>query len=50
MVCSAEKQVLESALMEKDEWDRGLNDIREVARHPEGTFFYTWFKGTGLKP
>ena len=49
MVYSAEKQVLGSALMKKDEWDRGLADIREVARHPEGTFFYTWFKGVGGK-
>ncbi len=50
MVFSAEKQVLESGAMEKDEWDRGLEDIREVARHPEGTFFYSWFKGVGIKP
>ena len=50
MVYSAEKQVLESAYMEKDEWEKGLNDIREVARYPEGTFFYTWFKGVGVKP
>ena len=50
MVYSAEKQVLDSAYMKRGEWDRGLNDIREVARHPEGTFFYTWFKGVGVKP
>lgn len=50
MVYSAEKQVLGSDYMGKDEWDRGLHDIREVARHPEGTFFYTWFKGVGHKP
>lgn len=50
MVYSAEKQVLDSAYMEQDDWDRGLTDIREVARHPEGTFFYTWFKGEGIKP
>ncbi len=50
MVYSAEKQVLESVYVKQDEWERGLNDIREVARHPEGTFFYTWFKGVGIKP
>jgi ubiquinone/menaquinone biosynthesis C-methylase UbiE len=49
MVYSAEKQVLDSAFMEQDDWDRGLADIREVARHPKGTFFYTWFKGVGFK-
>ena len=50
MVYSAEKQVLDSAVMKQDDWDRGLNDIREVARNPKGTFFYTWFKGVGVKP
>jgi ubiquinone/menaquinone biosynthesis C-methylase UbiE len=50
MVYSAEEQVLESGYMERDEWERGLEDIRHVARHPEGTFFYTWFKGVGVKP
>jgi ubiquinone/menaquinone biosynthesis C-methylase UbiE len=50
MVYSAEMQVLERAYMEREEWDRGLADIRQVARHPEGTFFYTWFKGVGVKP
>lgn len=49
MVYSAEKQVLDSAYMKQDVWDMGLADIRQVARHPEGTFFYTWFKGVGLK-
>jgi hypothetical protein len=50
MVYSAEKQVLDSGNVEQDKWRKGLNDIREVARHPEGTFFYTWFKGVGVKP
>lgn len=50
MVYSAEKQVLDSAFMKQDDWDRGLADIRDVARHSEGTFFYTWFKGVGIKP
>jgi SAM-dependent methyltransferase len=49
MVYSAERQVLESGYVSQDEWSKGLNDIREVARHSEGTFFYTWFKGVGLK-
>jgi len=49
MVFSAEGQILASKLMDKDTWKRGLKDIEEVANHPEGTFFYTWFKGVGLK-
>ncbi|MCK4751636.1 MAG: methyltransferase domain-containing protein [Bacteroidales bacterium] len=47
MVYSAENQVLEYGLMEESDWQKGLDDIRNVARHPDGTFFYTWFKGIG---
>jgi ubiquinone/menaquinone biosynthesis C-methylase UbiE len=50
MVYSAEHQVLESGYAREDDWFKGLNDIRNVALHPDGTFFYTWFKGVGVKP
>jgi len=49
MVFSAEMQVLETGLMNKNDWETGLKDIRNVALHPEGTFFYTWFKGIARK-
>jgi len=49
MVFSAEKQVLKTKLAEKKSWNRGLKDIEHVSSHPEGTFFYTWFKGVGIK-
>ena len=49
MVFSAEKQVLAHDLVPEDEWIKGLADIRDVASHPDGTFFYTWFKGLGRK-
>jgi ubiquinone/menaquinone biosynthesis C-methylase UbiE len=49
MVYSAEDQVLESKLMEQDRWSKGLKDLKNVAQHPEGTFFYTWFKGFAIK-
>ena len=49
MVFSAENRVLESMLMDRDTWKKGLSDIGKVANHPEGTFFYTWFKGVGEK-
>lgn len=49
MVFSAEKQVLESNLIDKESWKRGLKDIENVSHHPDGTFFYTWFKGTAVK-
>ncbi|MFC2111994.1 class I SAM-dependent methyltransferase [Bacteroidota bacterium] len=49
MVFSAQEQVLESHLATKDVWKKGLQDIHNVAEDPEGTFFYTWFKGVGKK-
>jgi SAM-dependent methyltransferase len=49
MVLSAQNSVLKSGYMDKDKWVRGLKDIENVARHPKGTFFYTWFKGVGVK-
>lgn len=50
MVFSAQQQVLGNGMVSQKDWDKGLNDIRQVARHPEGTFFYTWFKGVCMKP
>ena len=49
MVLSAQQQVIETGLMKKEVWEKGLEDIRNVAFHPEGTFFYTWFKGIARK-
>ena len=49
MVHSAENQVLEAKYTDKDTWSRGLKDIENVPGVPEGTFFYTWFKGVGVK-
>ncbi|MFC2080777.1 class I SAM-dependent methyltransferase [Bacteroidota bacterium] len=49
MVYSAGKQVLETGMLAREVWDKGLKDIRDVALHPDGTFFYTWFKGVGRK-
>jgi len=48
MVYSAENQVLESKLIKESDWQKGLDDIRSVAKHPDGTFFYTWFKGIAV--
>jgi SAM-dependent methyltransferase len=49
MVFSAEGRVLGEEMIDPAAWQKGLDDIRNVAKHPEGTFFYTWFKGVGVK-
>jgi len=49
MVYSAEKQVLAEGLVDPRTWKRGLNDLSRVAASPGGTFFYSWFKGVGIR-
>jgi len=49
MVFSAEQQVLENKLVDPIHWKQGLEDIGRTASLDDGTFFYTWFKGLGIK-
>ena len=49
MVFSAQQQVLDEKLVDPVEWKAGLKDISNVASAEDGSFFYTWFKGTGIK-
>ena len=49
MVYSAEKYILEKDLVEPGIWKQGLKDLGAVASDPEGTFFYSWFKGQGAR-
>ncbi len=49
MVFSAEKQVLENRLVEPGTWKKGLSDLSSVVTSSGGTFFYSWFKGVGVR-
>lgn len=49
MVFSAEKQILEKRLVEPNIWKKGLRDLSHVASARDGTFFYSWFKGVGIR-
>ncbi len=49
MVFSAEKYILDMRLVEPRTWKQGLKDLSAVASSPEGTFFYSWFKGVGTR-
>ena len=49
MVYSAEKPVLANSLVDPNTWKKGLGDLSQVASSPEGTFFYSWFKGEGKR-
>ena len=49
MVESGKTQILESELIDRPNWDSGIDDLFKSGTAPEGTFFYTWFKGVGIK-
>ncbi len=49
MVESGKTQILESGLVDRSTWDQGIADLLKSGKPPDGTFFYTWFKGVGIK-
>lgn len=50
MVEGVEQRVLADGLMAREDWEAGLAHLRALARSPEGTFCYTFFKAIGRKP
>jgi len=49
MTETAREQALELGLVDGATFDRGIDDLRTSGMPPNGTFFYTWFKGIGVK-
>jgi ubiquinone/menaquinone biosynthesis C-methylase UbiE len=49
MVESAKAGILRSERLDKSMWDKGIADLGKSGLPPDGTFFYTWFKGVGVK-
>jgi SAM-dependent methyltransferase len=49
MVEGVREQALESGMIDGATWDRGIADLYRAAE-PGGTFCYTFFRGTGVKP
>lgn len=49
MVYSSEKHVLVNRLVDPQIWSDGLRDLSQVAASADGTFFYSWFKGVGIR-
>jgi SAM-dependent methyltransferase len=50
MVQSAEAQILADGLVPEDVYRQGIDDLTQVNRSAEGTFFYTWFKAVARNP
>jgi SAM-dependent methyltransferase len=48
MVEGVRDEVLERRMATGEEWDRGIRDLYRTCE-PDGTFCYTFFKGTGVK-
>ncbi len=49
MVESSKTEILEKKIVDISTWEQGLHDLKQSGLQPEGTFFYTWFKGLGIK-
>ncbi|MDD5591238.1 MAG: class I SAM-dependent methyltransferase [Dehalococcoidales bacterium] len=50
MLETAREQALNLRLIAEVTWRKGIDDLYHTAESPGGTFFYTWFKGVGIKP
>lgn len=48
MVESVREEALDKGLMTKEEWEQGIADLERTTK-PDGSFFYTFFKGVGVK-
>lgn len=46
MVEGVRDRVLEAEMIDESTWDEGIDQLHEIARREDGTFCYTFFKGT----
>lgn len=49
MVQTAKERSLRAGWADERTWAQGIRDLEASGNPPEGTFFYTWFKGVALK-
>lgn len=49
MTRTARDHSIEMGLINPQTWESGIYDLEKVSASPEGTFFYTWFKGLAIK-
>ncbi len=50
MVEGVQQQSIQTGLITKSDWDRGITDLNAVADRPDGTFCYSFFKAQGFAP
>jgi len=49
MVETARERALQLGLTDEATWNKGIADYSRVGTSPDGTVFYTWFKGVAVK-
>jgi hypothetical protein len=49
MVEGVKEMALASRLLDESTWAKGIEDLRRIAKSPEGTFCYTFFKAVGTR-
>ena len=49
MTETAKEQSLKLKLIDESTWNKGIYDLQITGMPPNGTFFYTWFKGLAIK-
>ena len=50
MVKTAKNDSLAAGWIDAATFDQGIRDLEASGTPPNGTFFYTWFKGKSIKP
>ncbi len=49
MVNSSKQQILDNKILSREMWKAGIQDLTNVGKAEDGTFFYTWFKAIAKK-
>ena len=49
MVDSSREQSIGTGMIDRASWEEGMADLHKLIDSPEGTFFYSWFKGVAWK-
>ncbi len=49
MMKGAGEMIMKHQIIDQHTWEKGIQDIRLSGVPPEGSFFYSWFKATGIK-
>jgi ubiquinone/menaquinone biosynthesis C-methylase UbiE len=49
MMETAREEALQGGIIDRATWDKGVSDMKRAAMPPDGSVFYTWFRGIGTK-